>query len=397
LSSHSYDEFRELCALSTSDALTLEERILLNEHLRICASCRALKTQYEQIAFDLIPALAADIEEKAADLRSYEEQKPSESPQNLEIRSSRWTSGRRIAASIIILLGSVLAYGIFVRSVQNRDSALSSKTPTLPVPTITSVEHIQNENNQQESNKEVAALRDELKRQLTELARLKADRSRLENDLAKRKIDLDQSSQEKSLLNQRIASADAQVRELKDRFDEISSHESKEGIQLGALQVEVSDLKNQLQQKDRDIAQDQDLLRHDRDIRDLIAARDLYIVDVYDSKKSGAFQKPVGRVFYTKDKSLVFYGYNLDQQPGLTNASTFQVWGTIKTNESNISLGIFYRDDASKSRWILKYNDAKTIAQLDRIFVTVEPAGGSKQPTSKPLLATSLRIEPNHP
>ena len=128
-----------------------------------------------------------------------------------------------------------------------------------------------------------------------------------------------------------------------------------------------------------------------------MAARDLTVVDVYDVKKSGAFQKPVGRVFYTKDKSLLFYGYNLDQQRGVTNASTFQVWGTTRANASNISLGIFYHDDSSKSRWILKYNDAKTIAQLDRIFVTFEPKGGSKQPTGKALLTTSLRINPNHP
>ncbi len=30
--------------------------------------------------------------------------------------------------------------------------------------------------------------------------------------------------------------------------------------------------------------------------------------------KSGELQKPFGRVFYTKEKSLIFYGYDLDQQ-----------------------------------------------------------------------------------
>jgi len=271
LSSHSHDEFKELCALSTSDALTLEERNLLDEHLQICTSCRALRAQYEQIAFDLMPALAARIEERTADSRFHEEPSPSQVPRHLELRSSWWTTGWRAAAGIVILLASIAAYRIFVHSDQNRDSALRSTTPAVSVPAITSVEHIQNENNQQKSDKDVAALRDELKRQLTELTRLKTDRSRLENDLGKRKIDLDQSSQENSSLNQRIASVDVQVRELEDRLDEISGRESKEVIQLGALQVEVSDLKNQLQQKDRDIAQDQDLLRHDRDIRDLIA------------------------------------------------------------------------------------------------------------------------------
>jgi anti-sigma-K factor RskA len=393
LSSHSHDEFKELCALSTSDALTLEEWNLLNEHLQQCASCRALKAQYETVAFDLMPALSARIEERAAAPQLNEEQQPSS--QALQIPSSRWTTGWRVAAGIIILFADIVIYGIFARSHQSHNSIVSSTLPPVSTSAITSVEHVQND--LQENKSEIALLRNEVKRQRIGLEQLKAERSRLENKLTQRTIDLEHGSHERSLLDQRAASAEGQVRELKDRVDETSSREAKVSIQLAGLQTEVADLQNRLQQRDREIAADQDLLKHDRDIRDLIAARDLYIVDVYDTKKSGAFQKPVGRVFYTKDKSLVFYGYNLDQQSGLTNASTFQVWGTTRTNEGNISLGLFYRDDTNRNRWILKYNDAKTIAQLDRIFVTVEPEGGSKQPTGKPLLTTSLRIEPNHP
>ena len=42
-----------------------------------------------------------------------------------------------------------------------------------------------------------------------------------------------------------------------------------------------------------------ELLSHDRDIRELMGARDLYIAEVYDIAGSGATQKPYGRVFYT--------------------------------------------------------------------------------------------------
>jgi hypothetical protein len=395
LSSPSHDEFQKLCALSTTDALTSEEWTLLNEHLRQCASCRALKTQYEEVAFDLMPALAAQVEESATDAWPTEQPKRANAPHPVRVRPSRWTTPWRVAASLLIAFVGTLLYGILARSSQSHRTTVSSTTPLAPPPAITSVEPAPND--QKSSHNETASLRDELKRQRIEVAQLKAVRARLEDDLAQRTVDLERSSQERSLLDQRVAAAEAEVRDLRGRFDAVSSRESKENVQLAALQTEISDLENRLRQKDREIAQDQDLLQHDRDIRDLMAARDLSIVDVYDSKRSGVFQKPVGRVFYTKDKSLVFYGYNLDQQPGLPRASTFQVWGTTRANETNISLGIFYRDDTSKSRWVLKYNDAKTIAQLDRIFVTVEPKGGSKQPTSKPLLTTSLRIDPNHP
>jgi len=57
-----------------------------------------------------------------------------------------------------------------------------------------------------------------------------------------------------------------------------------------------------------------------------MGARDLYIAEVYDVSTDGATQKPYGRVFYTKGRSLVFYAYDLDQQAGAKNA-TFQAWG----------------------------------------------------------------------
>ena len=81
MSSPSHDEFQELCALSTADALTPEEWTLLKEHLRGCALCRALKAQYEQVAFDLMPALAAQMEVEAADAGISQEPKRAKTSQ----------------------------------------------------------------------------------------------------------------------------------------------------------------------------------------------------------------------------------------------------------------------------------------------------------------------------
>jgi hypothetical protein len=160
----------------------------------------------------------------------------------------------------------------------------------------------------------------------------------------------------------------------------------------------VNDLTQALQEKDQEIAKEQELLQHDRDIRNLIGARDLYIAEIYDVAKTGDTQKPFGRVFYTKDKSLIFYGYDLDQQPDIKSASTFQAWGRRKADpQRDVSLGILYLDDSGKKRWVLKFNDSTTLAQLDAVFVTVEPSGGSTKPSGKPLLFTYLRINPNHP
>ena len=53
-------------------------------------------------------------------------------------------------------------------------------------------------------------------------------------------------------------------------------------------------------------------------------------------------KRPTGRVFYTKGKSLIFYAYDLDQEPGVKNASTFQAWGRRGPDrEQALNLGNF--------------------------------------------------------
>jgi hypothetical protein len=152
-----------------------------------------------------------------------------------------------------------------------------------------------------------------------------------------------------------------------------------------------------LEDREKALNQQDELLAHDRDIREVMGARNLYIAEVYDTDEKGATRKPYGRVFYTKEKSLIFYAYDLDQQGG-NPARTFQAWGRRGPDfKQAVSLGIFYEDNASKKRWVLKSEDPKTLAQIDAVFVTVEPHGGSDKPSGKPLLFAYLRVNPNHP
>ena len=54
-----HDEFVALCALFPSGELTEEEWALLQVHLAYCDSCRAVFDQYQQIASDVVPVMAA--------------------------------------------------------------------------------------------------------------------------------------------------------------------------------------------------------------------------------------------------------------------------------------------------------------------------------------------------
>jgi hypothetical protein len=205
--------------------------------------------------------------------------------------------------------------------------------------------------------------------------------------------------QQRSDLNQKLEAAQAKTQGLQDKLDALEHQSSEDKKQATALEAKAADLTRLLRDRETTIDQQQELLAHDRDIRDLMGARDLYVAEVYDVERTGETKKPYGRVFYTKGKSLIFYAYDLDQQAGLKNASTFQAWGRRGPDwKEALNLGVFYVDNASKKRWVLRFDDPKALAQIDAVFVTVEPRGGSHKPSSnKPLLFAYLHVDPNHP
>jgi hypothetical protein len=62
----------------------------------------------------------------------------------------------------------------------------------------------------------------------------------------------------------------------------------------------------------------------------------------------------------------VFYGFDLDTQAGHRQDVSYQVWGSGSDRSAPVSLGLFYQDDSHK-RWVLRCNDAKSLARLSEI------------------------------
>jgi hypothetical protein len=415
-----HEDFEELCALSTTGELTAEEWKRLKEHLVHCAACRASQQQYDSVIAVVIPALAEEegidhydgrspdswsIEGAEAALMESLRDEPSPSNGNLIAppKLSPWRHARRYAvAAAILLVCSFAGYRVGVYHERGTNSATVPAVSTLPIippqtdHTATAVVVSDARTPSRES--ETTALREQVRLDQVEIAKLKDTKTHIVEELAQRSSDLDQTLQERAGLAQQLLLAQANAAGLQARLDLMNGQKPEDSAQTVALKAQINDLNTALMDKDKEIAQERDLLQHDRDIRNLIGARNLYIAEIYDVAKTGDTQKPFGRLFYTKDKSLIFYGYDLDQQRGVKTASTFQAWGRRESDhKADVSLGLLYQDDANQKRWALKFNDAKTIAQIDAVFITVEPEGGSTKPSSKPLLFAYLRIDPNHP
>jgi hypothetical protein len=172
-------------------------------------------------------------------------------------------------------------------------------------------------------------------------------------------------------------------------------------IRTTSLEARIDELTAINRDQERRLKDSEQYLASDRDIRELMGARKLYIADVFDVDSGSRTKKPLGRVFYTQGKSLIFCAFDLDHQRPVVNANTFQVWGQKETAQGEqalpMNLGILYMDNESNRRWVMRFDDPKQLARIDAVFVTVEPRGGSRKPTSKPFLYALLRNEVNHP
>jgi hypothetical protein len=247
-------------------------------------------------------------------------------------------------------------------------------------------------------DKTIADLRREIDHQSTSLAEMRSLESNLEQTIRANELDKQQARQAQNTLAQKLDAAEASLEKTQADLASMRGQQSQGEAKDASLSAEILDLNRQLRDREETINKEEDLLAHDRDIRDLMGARDLYIAEVYNVSGDGTTQKPCGRVFYTRGKSLVFYAYDLDQQPGARNGRTFQAWGRRGADMKDaLNLGIFYQDSSAKKRWVVKFDNAETLEEIDAVFVTVEPSGGSHKPSGKPLLFAYLKIDPNHP
>jgi hypothetical protein len=428
----SHEKYLELCAASTAGELSAGEEQKLEEHLAVCASCRRAKHEFESAVQRAVPALADELAsnpeqcdpawpveqaEKAFFKRLETHQNTGAAAQGAVEEPETEPAGRRFtyrpsripwaelwmpvaACALLAIALGIVAY----RSGLKRDADTTQKQTVTTTPSTASLEEQISDAGYERARLLATLAHDDqaikdLQREVT-----------LENDEIKRLRDVNDSavangSDGISRRDAELVSAETRLKELQAKGAALSEQRDAAASHAAVLEAKVDDLTQRVRERDQvleqqqaQLAKQQELLDHDRDIRELMGARDLYIADVHDVAETAKTDKTYGRIFYTKGKSLIFYAYDLDQEAGLKSGSTFQAWGRRGADKQQaLSLGVFYEDNPSKKRWILKFDDPKAMATIDAVFVTVEPNGGSHHPSGKELIFAYLRVNPNHP
>ena len=426
-----HQKFKELAALAQRGTLTDNERLELNHHLRVCDSCRQVYAEYALISAEGMPFLAvacghsdesetwddrplrdkllAQVRSEAGGLEQVSfagtKGKVLRMGQTFFPRNagSQW-AGAVLAACILVAAGVggyhmgqrtrvVEEWSAPTSSARNYDPA-SEKKMADDLGSMQTAQMSRLQLQVSAGQQEVARLRDALHTADTRFAVLSATKVEREEEFRRLSVQRDKLASQLHDAEEDYQLVQAELTSLRAEHDRVL-------LRTTSLESKIDELTASSRDQERRLKDDQQYLSSDRDIRELMGARKLYIADVFDVDSGSRTRKPFGRVFYTQSKSLIFYAFDLDHQPGVKSASAFQVWGQRDAESGEkkraMNLGILYMDSESNRRWVLRLEDPKELAEIDAVFVTVEPHGGSQKPTGKPFLYALLRKEANHP
>ena len=432
-----HEEFLELCAVSTSGDLTEEEQKKLQAHLAVCAECRQALREFEAAVDVGVPLLASKLaavpgKEPAmpqielgtlappngaesepahakAGVQSGDETRGFAFAQRKRYRPSQinWNYVWMPFAACVLLTIALGVTAYRVGKSHKADAQGAHATSGVADTRIEALEQrISDAGHEREilrtqlaeRDKVIAELRRQSDQQERSLDEMKSAQANLEQSLQIDDTEKQRIADERAGIAKKFGEAQVSLQKMQSELDSVSRDRAQAEAQDASLRNQIKDLSGELREQEHTVSKQDELLSHDRDIRELMGARDLYVAEVYDVARDGTTRKPTGRVFYTKGKSLIFYAYDLDQEPGARSASAFQAWGRRGPDRREaVNLGIFYEDNAAKKRWVLKFNDPNVLEKIDAVFVTVEPNGGSHKPSGKPVLDAYLQLPPNHP
>jgi hypothetical protein len=327
-------------------------------------------------------------------------------PRSTEVRFSSMRRGSPWLLAAGATAAFMLIAGVLLERTLSRSA--SAKTALAPASAIeksnekTNDSHnapVSGTNLDEQSKQKQLKLEDDLKSSEEQRVRLEAQ---LE-EAQKRAEQFGQNSDNArrtigDLREQLDAAHAAQVKTEAELTNLRSERSTNEAVAL-LQEREIQALNEKIVQQSSSVDRERELLSAGREIRDLIAARNLHIIDVYDTDSHGKTRRAFGRVFYTEGKSLVFYAYDLSDQHPENNKYAFYVWGkrdSVPKMAKN--LGAMAKDDPAQKRWVLTITDPNVLAEIDSVFVTLEPAGeAGEHPSGKRLLTAFLGTAANHP
>ena len=413
---HKY--FEELCALAPLGNLPDLQQRELEAHLAACDRCRELSIEFQQVHRAAIEPIAGETESIIAAGRD-------------RVRATMWANIARQDEQLSRQAGggpnSNLSHGATIIRDRYRlplwvgvaatAAAISfwlgtqvhrTQKPTLAARSVSSSQ-IEN-GNADASDSATLRSNSELRGQVAKLTESLTQGQEQIEELQKK---LGANGQE---LNRAVAAEAALTAEMqresyavkatqseldakRSELDLARSANSSNGAMIASLQLQVRDLSSRLSLENASMERERDLLSYGKQVRDIIGARNLHVVDVYDMNAAGAIKKPFARAFYTEGKSLVYYAFDLPEGKPDKGKFSYVAWGEDSRKGTAVrKIGILFKDDQNQKRWSLNFTDPQVLGEIDSVFITLERTDEDvAKPRGRRMLTAYLGTTPNHP
>ena len=418
-----HEHYREICAAASIGQATPDELFEFEQHAAECEACQQVYFDYLNLAgtqyaeANQKPVLTSERAQESLNSELFtrrfleraeregiqfskavgEEVEHLTPPRPMPRRSVWHVPVKAIAAALLVSVGLSGGYFYGKRSEQRAPGA---KNVGAINPSVVLDGHVA------ELAAANARLEAEISRLKVELARagegLKATQTNLHSTAADReKLESDHTA-----LHGQLQAAQEQLTQSQTLLASVQQDAARRDSRANDLQaalvtsnVKISNLTDELAEKAALLDKERQLLALNRDVTNLMAERNLHVVDVVDTDPRGKTRPAFGRVFFAENKVLEFYAYDLNEGKLQKANYQYHVWAKQEGGDKQVrSLGIFYSDSKEQRRWKFQCNDPKILREIDSVFVTLEPADSDpKHPKGQNLMYAYLRGQPNHP
>jgi predicted nucleic acid-binding Zn-ribbon protein len=402
-----HERYEELAALSVGGFLSDQENVELREHVKLCPECLKTQAEFGELVRSGLPLTESRVREFLQCVRTRSDSGIRERflqrarGEGVIFSPDVYEPGSPQAKRLVTLVSVSAALAAIV--LLTVYATVISRRATLPgAQSKEQLEQLQQQNSA--LNATLAQLNESLAAQQNEIQNLRvrlgtanrtADSLRNENEQARSQVE--RSSSQNVPLSAELQNRENQLDDARKEVARINQLHADDEANLVAQQVRIAELSDQLRVASATLDLERQLTAAGKDIRELLTARQLHVIDVRDTDANGKPSKAFGRVFVTEGKSLTFYAFDLNEERPIDGKHGFEVWGTQQAEGSPPQkLGFLYVDDKAQRRWALKVNDPQLVKEVNSVFVTVEPSGGTPAPNGRAMLYAYIG-QPNHP
>jgi hypothetical protein len=405
MSDHSH--YEELAALGAGGFLSDAELIEFREHTTVCVECLKAEEEFSELLCSGPPLTVSLVRESMDKLKT----RPDSAMRSrflhrvrlegivfsADVEGSTRQTGRRVGAfvSAAAALASAMVvmafYGTYRRpawreavQAQQQVDQLKRENAALAASLSQLSESLA------EEQRQVQSLRAQLGNATTTAENLRRNAEQARGEA-------ERSSGQNVQLLEESRNQEKLLAEARDEAARISQMRLIDEASLVEQQTRITELSDKLRIASATLDMERQLAAAGKDVRELMVARQLHVVDVHDTDPNGKPTRAFGRVFLTEGKSLTFYAFDLKEDRVAIAKRNFQVWAVAEASKNlSRSLGFLHVDSKAQGRWVLKVENPELLKNINSVFVTSESRAGANQPSGQKMLYAYLG-EANHP